>query len=246
MEKKINNYFYISIGQGSIYYTLRRIENGGLDSEVDYYYKNLSINKNEAISKAYKFAKENNLPLIKPNGSLIVNGKIGDLAKEKEIKKSEKIKAVLIPIPSGNSTFSKKELTDEEKAEIEEKKKLAEANKIAYENKAEKFYSDPVWAKIRKHLFWEYIHSQNCRLPDNLFIDIYHPNSLKNRKKIKWVFDNMSSNFVSEMYRNIKRRIIISGRALDIVFEIYAKKFGRRNSKDYNKVLDELYEKVSQ
>jgi len=253
-----NKYCYISIGEHSIYYTLRekRVEPvytekddyGNYHSQydwVDYYLFNLSTDKNEAIEKAKEYSEKNNIRLYGTSDNLIVENKIGDAKTERENKYGvsggfvEKKK-------SDEPTVWKINKRTPEEIEADRIKREKEQAELDLRNKeALDFYKNPVWAKIRKHLFWEYIHSQNCQLPDNLLIDIYHPNSLKNRKKIKWVFDNMSSNFVSEMYRNIKNKIIISGRALDIVFEIYAKQSGRKGSKAYKKALNELQDKVA-
>ena len=241
----MKNYLYISIGQGSIYYTLREIrtEVGYVEKseygvnehyqDNDYYRFNLSTDKNTAIEKARQIAQQENKAIAKPNGDLIVTGKIGDLAKEKEIKKTEKFNIDATPKLAGSGSFGfGQELTEEEKAE-----------------KAKLFYSNPIWAKIRKELFSQVVGKIISRDVNNdkhnHWQDFYFEggkNNLANRKRIRFHFvNNNQLGFVYEMYKCILNKEIIYGRAVDIVFEIYAKKFGRRNSKEYNKVSDELY-----
>ena len=268
MEKKINDYFYISIGQGSIYYTLREIctEVGHVEKneygqvfeqyqENDYYRFNLSTDKNIAIKKANQIAKKENKPLAKPNGDLIVTGKIGDLAKEKEIKKTEKFNNEATPKLAGSESFSLgQELTEEEKIEKTRKEKAYQEELQKRNEEAELFYANPVWSKIRKELFSQVVGKIIARDVNNdkhNYWQDFHfeggKNNLANRKRIRFHFiNNNQLGFVYEMYKCILNKEIIYGKAVDIVFDIYAKKFSRKGSKDYNKVLDELYEKVAQ
>jgi len=258
----MKNYLYISIGQGSIYYTLRevRTEIGYVEKseygvnehyqDNDYYRFNLSTDKNTAIEKARQISQQENKPIAKPNGDLIVTGKIGDLAKEKEIKKTEKFNIDAIPRIKGSGSFGfGQELTEEEKAEKARKEKEYFEQLQKRDEKAKLFYSNPIWAKIRKELFSQVVGKIIVRDRDNqkhnYWQDFYFEggkNNLANRKRIRFHFvNNNQLGFVYEMYKCILNKEIIYGRAVDIVFEIYAKKFGRRNSKEYNKVSDELY-----
>lgn len=258
-----NNYYYISVGKGSIYYTLREVrteveytqtnEFGSHRDDVvdnDYYIKNLSTNKDTAILEAKLFSQHNNISLKEINGSLIVTGKIGDLAKEKELAK-EKINAEKSKDKNFDIMGRKKSDKEYFNNNIKRNNYPNDAHIKDYESflflkEGMDFYSNPIWSKIRKVLFSGVIGTINRKvyhseLPDRHNFNTIRRTSLEFRKAFRYyTTSGFDLGFIYSMYDCVKNKKIIRGRALDIVFDIYAKEFGRRNSKAYNKIMNEL------
>lgn len=241
-----HNYCYISIGEFSIYYTLRekrmevvyteRDDYGNYHSEydwVDYYLFNLSTDKTDAIQKAKQYCKKNNIDLYGTSDNLVVTGKIGDAKTKRENKYGV----------SGG--FVEKKKSDEpivwkinkrtpEEIEADRIKREKEQAEFDLKNKERlSFYKKPIWKEIKRHLFLMSL--------DKAYFDYGLSTKIFPRGN-RYILETYCEGFVFEMYKNIKNKIIISGRALDIVVDIYCKQFGRKNSKAYNKKYDEIFE----
>ena len=250
MSHLSNKYCYISIGEFSVYYTLRekrvepvyteRDDYGNYHSQydwVDYYLFNLSTDKNEAIEKAKEYSEKNNIRLYGTSDNLVVTGKIGDAKTERENKYGV----------SGG--FVEKKKSDEpivwkinkrnpEEIAAEKIKREKEQAEFDLRNKERlDFYKNPIWKEIKKHLYLMSL--------DKAYFDYGLSTKIFTRGN-RHIVETYCEGFVFEMYKNIKNKIIISGRALNIVFEIYAKQFGRKGSKAYKKALNELQDKVAQ
>jgi hypothetical protein len=237
-------YLYISIGEYSIYYTLRekryevvyteRSEYGYNNQYgwVDYYLFNLSTDKNEAIKKAKEYSEKNNISLYGTSDSLIVTGKIGDAKEDREKKYGLPLGGQWVEKKASNREWSIPKRTPEEIEADRVKREKEQAEYVLLNKKRLEFYKNPIWKKIKKHL---YFMSLNKAYND------YGLSTKMFPRGNRYIMEMYCEGFVYEMYRNIKNKIIISGRALDIVFEIYAKQFGRKGSKAYKKVYNELY-----
>ena len=252
----INNYLYISVGEFSVYYTLRNIrketcydardEYGRVFSyskENDYYLFNLSTDKNEAIKKAKIYASENNLQLKKVNDSLIVVGKIGDAKQKRESKYGVSGGFIEKKKPDEPIVWTIPKRSEEEKA-LEKQKQLEYDLKIANEKKARvKYFSDPDWKIIRRYFYHSIIYKNNNDWNWNLHT--YKQYSLEWRKEAREIF-NIASGFIKDMLFNIDNKFFFSPRQLEIVLDIYCKQFGRKGSKAYQKEFDRLITKFGE
>ena len=238
------NYLYISIGEFSIYYTLRNVrtevqwtdrdEFGNYNNhygENDYYLFNLSTDKKEAIQKAEKYAKENNLKLLRAGDDLVVTGKIGDAKEDRQNK-------------YGLSTgeFTEKKRPDEpmvwkiptrSPADIEADKLQKEQEEKIKQERLD-FYKHPEWKQIRRYLWLNAIHSEYGSK-----LHALKTGSLRWRQEARHMWDSCGD-FVRNMVRDIDNKWIMSPRALVIVLEIYCKQFGRKGSKAFKKEFDKL------
>lgn len=228
-ESKMSRNYYISIGKNSIYYTLRFT-----DGELDYYLKNLSTNKNTAIAMANTFVgKTGDGILLTTDVDLIVTGKIGDAKVERKTK-SIKLGNDAVPLKRTNNITSGVLYPKEHKHPT-----VWEWNNWKDKQSAKKMYSNPIWRDIRKTFLRNVFNGvQNrtswwtvCRFRTHL------------RKYLKGDYSNASylqSSFQLDMYITMLQKNSISENALRVIADIYAKNYGRRNSKSY----EEMYEIV--
>jgi len=252
----INNYLYISVGEFSVYYTLRNIrketfhdardEYGRVFSyskENDYYLFNLSTDKNEAIKKAKIYASENNLQLKKVNDSLIVLGKIGDAKQKRESKYGVSGGFIEKKKPDEPIVWTIPKRSEEEKA-LEKQKQLEYDLKIANEKKARvKYFSDPDWKIIRRYLFENFVYTNSDQW--NGYLRRYSKYSFEWRKEARFIF-SVNSGFIKDMLFNLDKKFYFSPRQLEIVLSIYCKQFGRKGSKAYQKEFDRLITKFGE
>lgn len=242
MSKK----YYISTGSHSIYYTLRFTQevaipmpnawDGGVEVEMeekDYFVKNLSTNKEVAIRSAKSYVeKHNDGVLLTVSADLIVTGKIGD-AKSEQREKSEFCGHEAMPIPASSvkrneSTVYRKEHKHPTVWEWYNWQDLQKAGQM---------YSHKIWQDIRK-TFLQDVYSDACQRSDSWTICKFRTHL---RKYLQRSYDSyLQSSFILDMYVSMFHKQLIKGRALQIVADIYAKKYGRRNSKIY----EEVYQKV--
>jgi hypothetical protein len=223
--------YYISIGQNSIYFTLRFIE-----GDDDYYLKNLSTNKNTAINLANSFVTNaNDGILLTTDPTLIVTGKIGDAKVERKTK-SIKLGNEAFPLKRTNNVSSNTSYPKEHKHPT-----VWEWNNWKDKQAAKKMYSNPIWQDIRKTLLKNVFNTvQNrsgwwtvCKFRTHL------------RKYLKGDYSNgsyLQSSFQLDMYVNMLQKNSISENALRIIADIYAKQFGRRNSNSYEEMFNKVME----
>ena len=240
----MKNYYYISTGDLNGFYTLRhtftetcysRTEDGGVESfpvERDWYIRNLSTDREEAIQKANQWADDHGIPANRRRFRAEF-----DLAEIKR-RSAEEIEA-------GREREAQRILSTDWS--------ILPFGKYAGQNLRDLVTTDPeyvsfvaTWnsgdgqhcAKIAAELIAPYLAAKNAAKVTRIDQII----AAFGRDVLEHFADDQPHSFAGSVSREILKGHEPSPRAIDILTEIIAKLAGRRNSKAYNARYEQICE----
>ena len=238
----MKNYYYISTGDLNGFYTLRhtftetcysRTENGGVESfpvERDWYIRNLSTDREEAIEKASAWADENNIPanrrLFRAEFDLAeIKRRSAEEIEASREREAERIRTTDWSIlPFGK--YAGKSLRDLVTTDPEYVSFVATWNSGDGQH----------CAKVAAELIAPYLAAKNAEKSSRIDKII----AAFGRNILERFADDQPHQFAGSVSREILKGNIPSDRAINILSDIAAKLTGRRNSKAYNARYQEI------
>lgn len=238
----MKNYYYISTGDLNGFYTLRhtftetcysRTENGGTESfpvERDWYIRNLSTDREEAIQKANQWADDHGISVnrrrfraefdlaeIKRRSAEEI-----EAANEREAERIRTTDWSILPF----GKYAGKSLRDLVTADPEY------VSFVATWNSGDGQYC----AKVAAELIAPYLSAKNAVKASRIDQIV----AAFGRDVLERFADDQPHQFAGSVSREILKGHIPSDRAIDILLDITAKLTGRRNSKAYNARYQEI------